>query len=164
MRCEMRRLLVVTVLSVLVLGGRAPAVQATPADDPLLPAWFAWRSSGIEAPPRPPEASEHDEILLTGKDAGRHIELGDGQVLAISLEANPSTGYLWEALEYDEGVLRQVGEPAFTPESDAAGAPGSQVLRFEALEKGQTALRLANVRPWEDAEPEKVFSVLVLVR
>jgi predicted secreted protein len=65
---------------------------------------------------------------------------------------------------YDEGVLRQVGEPAFTPESAAIGAPGRQVLRFEALEEGQTTLQLAYHRPWEDAEPEKVFAVEVVVR
>jgi predicted secreted protein len=57
-----------------------------------------------------------------------------------------------------------VGEPAFTPESDAIGVSGRQVLRFEALDEGQKTLRLVYHRPWEDAEPEKVFSVQVVVR
>ena len=103
-------------------------------------------------------------ITLHASDNGSQVELRSGQNLVILLEGNPTTGYTWEAVEYDEGVLRQVGEPAFTPESDAVGAPGSQVLRFKALDKGQTTLRLVYHRPWEDAEPEMVFSVEVVVR
>jgi inhibitor of cysteine peptidase len=103
-------------------------------------------------------------VTLHASDSGSLVELRRGQKFAVSLEGNPTTGYTWEAVEYDEAILRQVGEPEFTPESDAVGAPGRQVFRFEALGKGQTTLQLVYHRPWEDAEPEKVFSVEIVVR
>jgi inhibitor of cysteine peptidase len=102
-------------------------------------------------------------VTLHASDDGSQVELRRGQSMAISLEGNPTTGYTWEAVAYDEDVLRQVGEPEFTPQSDAVGAPGSQVLRFKALREGQTTLQLVYHRPWEDAEPERVFSVAVVV-
>jgi inhibitor of cysteine peptidase len=104
-----------------------------------------------------------DGVKLHARDDGSQIALRRRQNLAISLEGNPTTGYTWEAVNYDAEVLRQVGEPVFTPVSDAIGAPGRQVLRFEALDEGQTTVQLVYHRPWEEAEPEKIFSVEVVV-
>jgi inhibitor of cysteine peptidase len=101
---------------------------------------------------------------LHASDDGEQIELQKGETLAVSLEGNPTTGYTWEVVEVDEQVLRQIGEPAFTPESEAVGAPGEQVLRFRAAGEGRTTLRLVYHRPWEEAEPERTFSVEVIVR
>ncbi|MFW6136221.1 MAG: protease inhibitor I42 family protein [Chloroflexota bacterium] len=102
-------------------------------------------------------------VTLHARDDGSQVELAEGQSLVISLEGNPTAGCTWETVEYDEQILRQVGEPSFTPESDALGAPGTQVLRFEAVGEGRTTLRLVYHRPWEDAEPERTFSVEVVV-
>nr|HID14920.1 hypothetical protein [Anaerolineae bacterium] len=58
-----------------------------------------------------------------------------------------------------------MGEPTFEPQSDLAGAPGTQTIRFEAVGTGQTTLRLVYHRPWEeDVEPEETFSIQVVVR
>jgi predicted secreted protein len=65
----------------------------------------------------------------------------------------------------DDQVLRQAGEPEFKPDSSAVGAGGVQNLRFEAVNSGQTALKLVYRRPWEvDVEPTETFSVQVTVR
>jgi len=101
---------------------------------------------------------------IRASDEGDQIELRRGQTVAVELEGNPSTGYTWEAVELDEAILRQIGEPSFTPESGAVGAPGTQILRFRAVGEGSTTLRLVYHRPWEDAEPERTFSVEVIVR
>lgn len=101
---------------------------------------------------------------LRASDDGDEVELRKGQTLVVSLEGNPSTGYTWEAVDLDEGIVRQVGEPAFTPESEALGASGTQVLRFRAAGEGRTTLQLVYHRPWEEAEPERTFSVDVVVR
>jgi len=104
------------------------------------------------------------DITLQASDDGGQVELRRGQNLVVSLRGNVTTGYTWEAAAYDERILRQVGETPFTPQSAALGAPGRQFLRFEGLDEGQTTLQLVYHRPWEDAEPEKVFSVAVVVR
>ena len=106
------------------------------------------------------------EVKASIGDDGREMQLKKGQTLVVTLEANPTTGYSWEVAEpLDEQVLRQAGEPEFKPESDLAGAGGVRILRFEAVNAGQTALKLVYHRPWEkEVEPAETFSVEVTVR
>ena len=104
------------------------------------------------------------EVNLDANDNGSQVELQSDQTLVISLEGNPTTGYTWEVAELDEGVLRQVGETEFESESDALGSGGVQILRFEAVNSGQTDLELVYHRSWEDEEPVETFSVQVVLR
>ncbi|MGB3904899.1 MAG: protease inhibitor I42 family protein, partial [Anaerolineae bacterium] len=114
-----------------------------------------------EAQPPPPS-----EVRLSAEDDGRQIELTEGQVLAISLESSPSTGYTWQVAEADaaeggEGIVRQMSRIEFDPDSLLLGAPGIETLRFEPLAEGQITLQLVYRRPWEDVEPIRSFSVRV---
>lgn len=106
------------------------------------------------------------EVKLGTEDNGRQIELRRGQTLVITLEANPTTGYTWEVREpSEERILRQAGEAEFQPQSELMGAPGVQILRFEAVSAGQTTLNLVYHRPWEEGvEPLETFSLQVVVR
>jgi inhibitor of cysteine peptidase len=110
--------------------------------------------------------SQQQEVKASVDDAGREVQLNKGQTLAVTLEGNPSTGYSWEVAEpLDEKVLRQVGEPEFKAESEALGAGGVQILRFEAVNTGQIALNLVYHRPWEKGvEPLETYSLQVIVR
>lgn len=103
------------------------------------------------------------EVNLDAGDNGNQVELNMDQTLVISLEGNPTTGYTWEVAEVDEGVLRQVGEAEFEPESDAVGAGGVQLLHFEPVSSGQTVLDLVYHRSWEDEQPQETFSIQVTV-
>jgi len=104
------------------------------------------------------------EIRVSTNDNGRWIDLNEGQVLVVTLEANPSAGYTWEAVEANEKILRQTGEIEFEPGSGLLGAPGNQILRFEAVSGGQTTLKLIYHRPWEKGvEPAGTFSIQVVV-
>ncbi|MGD2146181.1 MAG: C1 family peptidase, partial [Anaerolineae bacterium] len=156
----MRRIFVVVMLSALVSGVRAPDAQATAADEPLLPHWFTHHPNSLDAPPPLGEAQEPPDIVLTEEDAGHHIELVEGQVLVVSLQANPSTGYLWEIDEVtaDRGI-RQLGSSTFQPESDLIGSPVRQIMRFAMVEAGKGTLPLVYHRPWESKEPLRAFSV-----
>jgi C1A family cysteine protease/predicted secreted protein len=123
-------------------------------------------TNAVAAPPL--DDPDHGEVRLSAKDDSRQIELKEGQVLVISLESNPSTGYTWEIEEAKETILRQTGKTEFKPESGPLGAPallgapGKQILRFEAVAAGQTTLRLVYRRPWEKgAKPAKAFSLQV---
>jgi inhibitor of cysteine peptidase len=102
---------------------------------------------------------------LGAEDNGRQVTLQQGQTLTIKLEANPTTGYSWEFVEPEKAILEQVGESEYEPESDLLGAPSTQTLRFEAVQPGQTELKLVYRRPWEtDVEPLETFTVLVTVQ
>jgi len=106
------------------------------------------------------------EVKVGIDDNGREVQLKKGQTLVVTLEANPTTGYSWEVAEpLDEQVLRQVGEPEFKQESEALGAGGVQVLRFEAVNAGQITLKLVYHRPWEKGvEPLETYSLQVVVQ
>lgn len=133
----------------------------------------ALSNSRSQEPPPPAE------ITLGAEDDGRQIELSEGQVLVIGLASNPSTGYLWEMDGFavgveSTGILRQVGDTEFEHAShlpaaldrqtgpEVLGAPATQILRFEAVDAGQTTLRLIYHRPWEElAAPAQTFSLEV---
>jgi inhibitor of cysteine peptidase len=105
------------------------------------------------------------EVKVDASQDGGQVDLAKGQVLVVTLESNPTTGYRWEAVELDVEVLRQVGDAEFKPQSDLIGAPGVEITRFQAVEAGQAMLRMVYHRPWEtDVEPLETFSVGVTVK
>lgn len=120
-------------------------------------------SSALSNSP-PQEPPPPSEVRLDAADEGQRVELSEGQVLVVSLESNPSTGYMWEMAEVGaegQGMLRQRGETEFQPESGLLGAPGMEIMRFEAVREGQTTLELVYHRPWEAAESATTFSLQV---
>jgi C1A family cysteine protease len=123
-------------------------------------------TNAIAAPPL--DNPEPGEIRLVAQDEGGQVELKEDQVLVISLESNPSTGYMWEVEEADGRILRQMGKIEFEnqPISESAtrllGAPVEQIMRFEAVAAGQSTLKLVYHRPWEkDVKPARTFSIQV---
>ncbi len=111
--------------------------------------------------------SSSNEIELDIEDSGSQVEVDKGQVLVISLESNPTTGYSWDVLKIDESMLEQIGESEFiSPESeDLVGVGGVEVLRFKTLSVGTTYLELGYRRFWEeDVEPLMLFSLSIVVR
>jgi len=88
-----------------------------------------------------------------------------GELLSITLEANPSTGYAWQAAEDQPALLNLVeapiptsftgitASPAVDPQEPLYGVPQPQVLAFKALESGSASLTLVYRRPWEPVSP-----------
>ncbi len=88
------------------------------------------------------------EVRVTQADNGRQFTLRGSDVLALNLEANPSTGYSWVVEGMDRRMLRQVANE-FVSQSTMLGAPETQVLRFQGIAAGRTEIRLSYRRPWE---------------
>lgn len=122
---------------------------------------LALASTAIAAPPEQEPPAE--EIVVTADDHGGEIELREGQLLVVRLQANPSTGYGWQVSEpAHEPILRQAGAGEFQPESELLGAPGIQILRFEGVREGDSTLILEYRRPWEpELEPSDSFRLQV---
>ena len=119
-------------------------------------------TSTLDAAPPATAAPNPNEIRLTEEDNDRLAEIGEDQVLVISLESNPSTGYSWEVAAINEDVLHQVGETEFEQLSPLLGAPEKQILRFKSTGTGQSTLRLVYHRSWEKGvKPSREFSVQV---
>jgi len=111
---------------------------------------------------------EGKEVNVDEKDDGNQVKLEQGQILVVTLESNPTTGYSWEVVEIQESILEQMGEAEFkssqTGEPPLVGVGGWEIFRFKAISAGQTTLQLVYHRPWEeDVEPLKTFSIQVVV-
>jgi inhibitor of cysteine peptidase len=105
------------------------------------------------------------EVKLDMSDNGSQVEIERGQILAITLESNASTGYTWDVVELDENILQQIGEPEFRPRGNRPGDPNDMTIRFEAVNVGRTTLKLLYHRRWEEEKvPQETFSVQVVVR
>ena len=96
------------------------------------------------------------------------VTLEVGQVLPVTLQSNPSTGYGWEWIDDQDSIVEQVGEAVFLPretgDPPVVGAGGWEILTFKAVSPGQTVLKLVYRRPWEEGvEPVKTFSLQVTV-
>jgi len=107
------------------------------------------------------------EIDVGMSDNGSQVHLEVGQLLVVTLESNPTTGFRWEVAELDEGILKQTGEAEFVPESEEPipGMGGIEIFRFEAAAQGEVMLKMVYLRPWEEGvEPLEVFSISVVVK
>jgi predicted outer membrane repeat protein len=115
--------------------------------------------------------SYFDESLVVDvndSDNGREITLEQGQILIVTLESNPTTGYSWEVVESPDLILEQIGKAEYKwseqRDSPIVGAGGWEVYRFKAVIPGSETLELVYRRPWEtDTEPAKTFSIDVIV-
>ena len=90
-----------------------------------------------------------------------------GQLLILTLETNPTTGYSWQLGEFDEAVLK-LELYKYVPREHVAGqmgVGGEAIWYFQAQSPGTTILHLEYTRSWEeDVEPAKTFTVRVVVR
>lgn len=98
----------------------------------------------------------------------RPTTLRQGEHLAISLAANPSTGFAWVLKPYDEAVLApstpfNVIEPGAHRDGEV-GVPGTAVWRFDARAPGATVLTYEYRRAWSDAAPAQTASFPITVR
>jgi len=105
------------------------------------------------------------KISIGTGDAGKTITLHPGDTLVVTLDGNITTGYNWLMQPMDPAILKQVSEPAYTPESNQAGAPGKIVLTFQAVKTGQANLVLNYMRSFEkNTTPLSTFEVTVVVK
>jgi len=88
-----------------------------------------------------------------------------GEVLIVSLEGNPTTGYIWEINTINERFIRPIGKAEFRSDSRLCGAPGINTFRFKAIRAGRTILRLVYHRPWErGVKPFETYYLQIEVR
>lgn len=104
-------------------------------------------------------------VQLTEKDQGRSQSMRVGDILEISLEGNPTTGYIWELAKSDTIILIQKGEPDYQASTRLMGSGGMYAFRFEAIKSGESELELIYHRTFEkDTPPIKIFKVRIIVQ
>lgn len=104
---------------------------------------------------------------LTKADNGKQITVKSGDVITLTLNSNPTTGYSWQVMEIDNAVLVQQGDPEYKQASGTeglVGAGGMETFRFETVGAGETMLELGYMRPWESVQPLETYSIQVIVQ
>jgi len=83
-------------------------------------------------------------------DPGVPILVHQGDRFSIKLPSNATTGYSWDfGTPFDAGYLTLLKTDYKNPVTSLAGAGGTQVWVFKAIQSGSTSIRLEYKRPWE---------------
>ena len=79
---------------------------------------------------------------------------GKQQIMKLSLDSNPTTGYSWTVTQEPE--LFNVGEEYLenAHEEGMTGVGGQQVFSLAPKEAGTTEVTFTYARPWEDPEAD----------
>ena len=102
---------------------------------------------------------------LTEDMNGQTVTVKVGEPFVIKIHGNPTTGYSWQMDSYDSGIVEQVKDTAYRPDSLLTGAGGVYTYTFRATAVGTVQLNFNYLRPWEkDVPPYKTFSITVEVQ
>lgn len=106
-----------------------------------------------------------DAPRLTDADNGREITLAAGAVTHVTLLANAGTGYVWQVVSSDAGVV-EVGKHDVKVDHapGLVGGPIHYVFPLTAKKPGRATLTATFFRPWEkDTPPAKTVTINVVV-
>jgi inhibitor of cysteine peptidase len=106
-------------------------------------------------------------VSVDADDDGGEVALAAGDLLVVTLESNPTTGYSWSlAGGGQDDVLAFAGNEFIAPESTEplVGQGGVEVWAFQAVAEGGGSVSMEYIRPWEQGvEPEDTFNITVVV-
>ncbi|MFH0887325.1 MAG: protease inhibitor I42 family protein [bacterium] len=103
--------------------------------------------------------------ILTEKDNGTTVNIANGEMFGLILEGNPTTGYDWIISNIDKSMVKEMGKPEFTLDSNLVGSPGKQSYLFQTFKAGNTTLSLEYKRAWEKGvSPAKTFKVILNIQ
>jgi inhibitor of cysteine peptidase len=101
---------------------------------------------------------------------GTTQQLKVGDVIAITLDSNPSTGFAWSATSSNPEIVTQLGESQYHEAQPSSGetllgAAGTETLYFETEGAGTSTLTLDYKRGWEKSlAPERTITITVEVK
>ena len=105
------------------------------------------------------------DIVVTDMDVNtsrESITLKLGEELNLSLESNPTTGYMWNAT-FDQSMIEQVSYRYDPASTDLIGGGGIETFTFKAKAAGETELVMRYKRAWEsEAIKERVYQITVI--
>lgn len=96
-------------------------------------------------------------LTLTATDNGttRHAKTGD--LVALSLPENPTTGYRWTILDLDDAFL-DVENDDYAMAGTAMGSGGTRTLLLRVKRAGTVQVSMAESRVWDPETPINRFA------
>jgi predicted secreted protein len=119
------------------------------ATDPEAAGEIAGKLPGDEeVPQRPPVTGT---LEVTAQDNGKVVSAELGNLIRITLESNPSTGYNWELRDFEYGAADFYASDVVARKSGNVfvGAPGNTILTLQAVKAGTQQITAVYRRPWE---------------
>ena len=103
-------------------------------------------------------------LKLSREDNGKLIEPRQGDVILVSLQETPTTGYRWAVDTIDETILELQNEGFRMAPKAGIGGGGTRTFRFQAITKGSVNLKLKLWREWlGDASITERYSLTIKV-
>jgi len=103
-----------------------------------------------EEPPARPAVTGTVEV--TTADMDKTVRAAVGNLVRITLESNPSTGYNWELRDFEYGVAVFHSSDLVARQSGGNvlfGAPGDTIITLQAVKPGTQDITLVYRRQWE---------------
>ena len=107
-------------------------------------------------------AAEFFVLVEVGGPSGTSVSKGDlievagtvGGEIVVTLQANPTTGYVWKIAEAgDQRIVSPVGHRFDRAQKHVSGTGGRDIWTFRGDTQGKTAIAMVYVRPWEKGVP-----------
>ena len=104
-------------------------------------------------------------IIVTEAENGTTINIAEGDLLVVTLESNPSTGFEWQVTKDDVAMLKPSGPPEFHPDVFwMTGTIGHQVFKFRAISSGTGTIELQYRALDRSGARAKTFSVIIAIK
>ena len=70
-------------------------------------------------------------------DAKKALQVNPSSTLVtLKLKSNPTTGYSWFLVKYNESIMSPISHKYYAPTSQLVGAPGYEVWQFRVWVRG----------------------------
>lgn len=103
-----------------------------------------------------------DSFTVNGAPTNLTAAVAVGEDIEFDLEENGTTGFLWEAVDYDSTKLKVEIDHKGPGNKQLSGAPGKVEVELEPLVAGEHKATLRYRRSWEHADQAaRVVSVVV---
>jgi inhibitor of cysteine peptidase len=103
-------------------------------------------------------------LKLSREDNAKLIELRQGDVIILSLQETPTTGYRWAVDNIDEKILELQNEGFHIAPKAGLGGNGTRTFSFRAIAVGSVNLKLKLWREWAgDASIIERYSLTIKV-
>jgi inhibitor of cysteine peptidase len=89
----------------------------------------------------------HNNMPDTREDHELSVKCGDK--FKIEVESNPSTGYKWHLLLFNEDILKLISSEFVPNLTNQIGSSGIERFNFEAKKEGRTSIKIVYKRAWE---------------
>lgn len=101
------------------------------------------------------------QVEVTAAEAGKVVRAGVGNLVLVTLQSNPSTGYNWELRDFDYGVADFYKSETLPADGGNVlfGAPTKTVITLQAVKPGTQDIKLVYRRQWEP--PDQVAETFV---